>query len=482
MSRLLLGKFAVIATLVVLLLIPLSMVSGLISERDMRRQSVINEVQQTTSGAQRVTGPVLVIPYKLRTVETRAVQVWLTCGAEEHPDPGVVARARAICAKTEKTSGETVTVPTDQQTEVFSDEILAVPPDVLRIAGDVRVEALYRGRYEAHVYAATLHLSGSFAVDVGALANDDNVTFGDAYLALGVADVRGLRTSPSVKWREEPLAVVAGNDFSVIGNGVHAPLRGFDADTKASYPYELTFTVIGTQSLRFSPVGRDTKVELSADWPHPSFTGGMLPATRTVTDTGFQASWQTSWLATNMNRAFQSRNGSAMASQDFGVDFIQPINLYQQTTRATDYGILFVLLIFTAFFLFEVVARLPIHPVQYGLVGVMLATFYLVLIALSEHISFAAAYLAAASACVALAAFYVAHILRRWRRGLGFGALLAALYGALFVVLQSEDHALLLGAGLVFGAVAAVMVLTRRLDWYAVGSTVAAESPVGSGA
>lgn len=473
MKGVLIRKVVVIGLLVMGLMVPLSIVSSLVRERGGRRATVVEEIKASTSQAQRVAGPILVIPYKVRSMTTVSEDAWLTCGAEQHEQPAVVARARVACVKAKKMAGETIAVSIDVQKETYADLTLTLAPDVLRIAGDVAVKALHRGIYEALTYNSNLTLTGGFTVDLGELARNDNVTFGQPWLALGVADVRGLRASPQLRWQGKTVAVSAGNQLAMLGNGVHAALPPLKFKERATYEFAVTLGLLGTESLRFSPVGRDTTVQLAADWPHPSFNGGMLPAVRDVRSDGFDARWQTSWFATNMDRAVHDQNASAFGAQDFGVTLLQPINPYQQTLRAGDYGVLFVLLMFVAFFLFEIVAQLRIHPLQYGLVGAALATFYLLLIALSEHLPFATAYAISAGACALLCTFYLSYVLRHWRRGVAFGGLLGALYGALFGVLQSEDHALLLGATLVFVALTAVMVLTRRMDWYAVGSRVA---------
>jgi inner membrane protein len=168
----------------------------------------------------------------------------------------------------------------------------------------------------------------------------------------------------------------------------------------------------------------------------------------------------------------QSRQCDALQQYSLGVSFYQPVDLYQTVERSVKYGFLFILLTFAAFFLFEVLKRLAIHPIQYAFVGLALALFFLLLISLSEHLGFAAAYALASCACVALIGYYVGHVLRSLRLGLAFAGALAALYGLLYVLLRSEDHALLMGSLLVFVCVAAAMVATRRLDWYSVGANL----------
>ena len=290
-------------------------------------------------------------------------------------------------------------------------------------------------------------------------------------MAIGVSDVRGIRDAPAATWQGKPYASEPGCPLVALGPGVHVPLPGLDARHVGSYRFKLPLRLQGMERLQFTPLGKASRVSLTADWPHPSFFGRFLPSERTIHDDGFEASWQTSWYATNIHEGFQAlvdKKRSMSSAQDFGVLFIQPMDIYQQTERVTKYGVLFVLLTFVAFVLFELLRQLRIHPVQYALVGAAQALFYLLLIAMSEHVSFAIAYLVATTACVGVISFYLSFVLQHWRRGCSFGLALVVLYGSLFGIVRSEDNALMLGSALVFIALSGVMVLTRRLDWYAV--------------
>jgi inner membrane protein len=461
MFRSLFGKLAVIAGLMLLLLVPLEMVSGLVGERREQNAMVQTNIQESTSGPQRITGPVLVIPYRVHHVTKEKVKV-----PEE-----VMVVVQEDGQTREKPMIKVVWKEVTK--ESYSDHTVAVLPETLRIEGKAATTTLYRGIYEALTFAADTRLSGTFQLDVVALTRDPNATFGEPYVAVGVGDVRGIRNAPVLQWQGRDIAVEPGNAYASLGEGVHAPLAGLDLKAKGNYTFSLTLKLLGTASLHFTPLGKDTRVTLGADWPHPSFTGRFLPAQRQVRDDGFRAEWQTSWFATNMDREFGQRDLASVHAQDFGVAFIQPVDTYLQAERVTKYAVLFVLLTFTVFFLFEVLKHLRIHPMQYLLVGAALAMFYLLVIALSEHIEFAVAYASASAACVCLIGFYLAHVLQHWRRGFGVGALLGVLYATLFGLVQSEDNALLLGALLLFAMLAGLMVLTRRLDWYRVGRDVA---------
>ena len=222
---------------------------------------------------------------------------------------------------------------------------------------------------------------------------------------------------------------------------------------------------------------------MESDWPHPSFDGGFLPDDRSVTGQGFQANWQLSRFATGVGGTLDRLalgDTSPLGNLDFGVRFVKPVDVYQQSERAVKYGLLFVVLTFMTFMLFEVLKSLAVHPVQYALAGAAVALFFLLLLSLSEHVPFALAYTVASAGCIGLLAYYVGHVLRSVQRGLAFSGLLAVLYVVLYVLLQSEDYALLMGSLLLFGVLAAVMVITRRVDWYRIGeSERAPERPRG---
>lgn len=216
------------------------------------------------------------------------------------------------------------------------------------------------------------------------------------------------------------------------------------------------------------PVGDDTHIALRSSWPHPSFSGAFLPNERRVDAQGFDARWAVSSLASDAQR--QLRSDGAVESQAVTVSLVDPVDTYTQADRASKYGVLFVLLTFVGFILFELIKSLRIHPLQYLMVGLALAIFFLLLISLSEHIAFWKAYLVSAVACIGLQAVYLANVLGHWKRGLGFAALLTVLYGALYGLLVSENNALLMGSLLLFVILALAMWVTRRVDWYALGA------------
>ncbi len=441
----LLTRLLVIAAMMLALLIPLQMIDGLVRERQAQSRSVVQEIAESASGAQRLRGPLLVVPYRERKVVTEEVVV------QQDGKANTVVRSK----------------------ELFEDHERILQPATLQVAGAVRTDTLYRGLYQALTFTSQTKISGTFDLEIADLARDPSVTIGEVRLAVGVADVRGIRNTPRLRWQSTEVEFLPETGVSKLGQGIHAPIALAKLGTSGSAAFTLELELFGTEALSFSPVGKDTRVQVQANWPHPSFFGRALPSHREVRDTGFSADWHSTWLNAGGGRVTKDASDD---EQEFGVRFIQPVDQYLQTDRAMKYAILFVVLTFAGFFLFEVLRRLRVHPMQYGLVGAALAMFYLLLVALSEHLEFAVAYAIAGAACVGLIGFYVAHVLQHWLRGLGFAGLLGLLYGTLYALLQSEDNALLLGAGLLFAALAAVMVLTRRLDWYNL-ATPATEGP-----
>jgi inner membrane protein len=257
----------------------------------------------------------------------------------------------------------------------------------------------------------------------------------------------------------------------------------------------MAIEVVGTGDLAFAAVGDATHVALASDWPHPSFAGRFLPAPRSVGDRGFTAEWNLTSLATTAPQeaaagapacVFGDTPPESPAARErtrcvetFGVAFIDPVSPYTLSDRATKYGLLFIALTFVGVAAVEVMKRVRVHPIQYLLVGAAIAVFFLLLVSLSEHVAFGIAYLAASTACTLLLAFYGRFVLGGTGAGLAFGAAVAVLYGVLYALLQLEQNALVLGSMLLFAVIAAMMVATRHIDWYALFARMRSDaSPV----
>jgi inner membrane protein len=426
-----------IGALIFLFVIALTMIRGVVVERQSLQQQVENTVAESFAGDQTIVGPILVVP--------------------------IVERSTSQFVNDK---GKTITNVSEKKHE------LVYLPRSVRIDGDSNVEMRYKGIYKAMTYRWNAALDAEFEVpaNAGRSAKPADITVGNAYLAFGVADVRGLVQSPNVTWNGDVVRVENGARTNLIGDGVHVPLGAIDISKATTHKTKFTVALNGMRSLGFSPVARNTVVELKSSWPHPNFGGRFLPASKTITESGFNAKWEVAQLATNNASTLfatpSSSQGGRAQLESFRVHFIEPVNVYQQVERATKYGLLFIGLTFAAVFLFESLKQLRIHPIQYAFVGFALSLFFLLLLSLSEHIAFALAYAIASSACVLLIAYYLAFVLQSRARGAVFGVQLAVLYAVLYGLLLSEDNALIMGSILLFVLLAAVMIVTRKVDWY----------------
>ncbi len=348
-------------------------------------------------------------------------------------------------------------------------------PERFELDGQVQTELRARGIYQARLFHADNRINGHFSLPAQLGIKEDfaDYQFDAPFLAVGISDIRGIENALKLELDGQRLDFVPGTQVGWLGEGVRVTLPTLDTRNATELTFGFDLRLQGTGSLQVLPVGKASHVSLAANWPHPSFIGNFLPAKREINDQGFSADWQTSFFSTNlqeaMNRCVMGNDCEAFNGRSFGVSFIDPVDQYLKSDRAIKYALLFIVLTFAGFFLFEVLKSLAVHPVQYALVGVALAFFYLLLLSLSEHIGFALAYLLSASGCVLLIGFYVCHVLHSVRHGLSFTAGLAALYGLLYGLLSAEDYALLMGSLLLFGLLGVFMVLTRKLDWYGIG-------------
>lgn len=440
MNRSLTIKLGMIALLILLLLVPLMMIDGLIGDRQGRRDGVLEDIARSASYSQHLSGPLMVVPYR------KTVRQW-------------------------KTNAQT---NERYQESALERGYLYFLPERFELDGKVQTELRSRGIYEARLYHADNHISGHFALpeQLGITEDFDSYQFDQPFLSVGISDIRGIENALKLQLDDQALDFVPGSRLEWLGEGVSANLPMLDGKQATELNFAFDLRLQGTGQLEITPVGKSSSVQLSADWPHPSFIGNYLPVRREITDAGFSANWQASFFSTNLeealSRCLQASPCTDFTSRSFGVSFIEPVDQYLKSERAIKYALLFIGLTFAGFFLFEVLKNMAVHPIQYALVGVALAFFYLLLLSLSEHLGFALAYLLSAGACLSLIGFYVCNVLRSVRHGLGFTAGLAALYALLYGLLRAEDYALLMGSLLLFGLLGAFMVMTRKLDWYGV--------------
>ncbi|AJJ23843.1 cell envelope integrity protein CreD [Yersinia enterocolitica] len=424
-------KIAALLGLILLMMIPKEMLLNVINERSGYRQSVVDKVSDSTSRAQKILGPLIVVPYS----------EWIETEVDGKKQGQRVSRHRYLL------------------------------PEVMTVTGAPDVEVRQLGIYQAQVYQGELYFHGQFESSSLDDLEREGVTIGTPSLVLALSDSRGIQQISPLSLGNAKINFEPGAFLGRTAQGVHAPLT-IEQVRQGKFDVNFKLTLAGTNSLSVVPVGRSSELTLQSNWPHPNFVGEFLPLQRKVDEKGFRAHWSSNWLANSMNINFAGDNVRFDFDQlpAFTTSLIELVDHYQLTERAIKYAILFIGLTFFSFFLFESLTSLRVHPIQYLLVGAALVLFYLMLLAFSEHLGFTLAYIIASLSCSMLIAIYLSAVLGGWLRGALFASGLLLLYGVLFGLLQSEDNALLLGAGLLFIILAAVMLLTRRLDWYQVAS------------
>jgi len=364
-------------------------------------------------------------------------------------------------------------VPTRQVVERFDNRLLYVLPEHLNINGELSTETKQRGLFNVRSYVLNVSVKGDVKVPGGygnpKRLHSGQIRFGEPYVSVVLSDMRGVLEAPGLEWGGKQYPFEQGSVLPLDAtSGMHVTLAALPVeDGPVSLPFAFTLKLRGIESLDFIPAGKQTRVELSSPWQHPSFYGRFLPdpQSQQVGQEGFHALWTVDALASNVAESL-TKCRTISCYDSFGIKLMEPINIYSLSDRATKYGFLFVCLTFAAIFLFEILKNLAIHPAQYALVGLALAMFFLLLLSLSEHLAFVIAYLIAAAACVTLIGFYLSAVLHSGKRGLAAGVLLAGLFGSLYGLLESEDNALMLGSLLMFALLTLAMVTTRRLDWY----------------
>jgi len=438
MNKTLLQKGFAVGALGCVILIALYMVNGVIDDRQQYRDAAVKSIEASYAGPQILVGPVLVRPYT-QTTETA-----------ETNEEGI---KRTIVRKQELTATSF--------------------PRELSMHGAMLPSERRHGLYKVEVYELQGELKGHF--DVVDPQTEGTVVWGEPYLALSVNDVRGIIGRPKVLVNGIEETMIQGAPATAGWQpNLHVPLHGMPS-LKGHLDFAVDLNLAGTETLSVAPVGDTNFLELRSGWRSPLFAGQFLPRTRDVGNSGFHAAWEVSSLASGTQVQLEA---TPVKSIDLmSVSLTTLLDPYSLSNRAVKYGILFVMLTFGGFFIFEWMKQLPIHPIQYLLVGFGLAIFFLLLVSFSEHMAFGVAYLIASIGCIGLLAFYLSFVLRSTARGVGFGAMLTSFYAAIYGLLISEDNALILGSLLLFLLLAAVMVLTRKVDWYRGASETLQESP-----
>lgn len=418
-------KIVTLGGAILLLLIPLTMVRQIIVERSDYRDEVEDAIRQSTSGPQKMVGPLIAIP--------------LTELYTSLEDGKEIQRKRSY--------------------------IHFWLPESLVVEGNQNVEARKIGIYEGQVWHNDVSVKAEFNAERLSDLNHPNISIGKPFIVVGVGDARGIGVVKAPQVNGASLAVEPGTGLDGRAQGIHIPLP--DASwVEQNLSIALSLNLSGTGDFSVVPVGRNSEMTLTSNWPHPNFLGDFLPAKREISESGFKAQWQSSWFANNLGERFNDEKIGWLGMPAFSVAVATPADQYQLTDRATKYAILLIVLTFMSFFVLESMTNLRLHPMQYLLVGLSLVMFYLLLLALSEHIGFTAAWITASLVGALMNGVYLQAILQGWRNSILFTVALLGLDGVMWVLLRSQDSSLLLGTGVLLFALCGVMFLTRHLDWH----------------
>lgn len=449
-------KVVVVGVLTVLLLIPLSMISSLISERLDTKRSAELEITSKWSGDQMITGPVIVIPY-FQEIKLK------------------------------------------DKSEIVRKSLLLLPTE-MNIMANAKVEKRKRGIYDVSLYRSDLELTGILTLDdlVKTGIKPHQMYLDEARVIMGISDLKGIREGVvmqlgEIEYNFEPGIPVenlytdinttldkyyyerdAKSTLPNVSTGIFSAGLNLKLDSttmnllvRGSIPFTINLHLNGSQGLFIVPIGRTTTATILSDWVTPSFGGDFLPESHNITDNGFNAQWKVIDLNRSFGQTVDADNATAinqMATSAFGVKFIQSVDQYQQNKRSVKYAILIILLTFVVVFFIEVLKKKKVNPFQYLLVGLALVLFYSLLLSLSEIWGFNLAYIVAALMTTALIVLHMSSILRNRKLGLFIGALLTFLHLFVFILIQMESYALLVGSIGLFCILAVIMYFSKKLE------------------
>ncbi|MBX2829545.1 MAG: cell envelope integrity protein CreD [Flavobacteriaceae bacterium] len=428
------ARMLVVGFLLAVLLIPLEFVKGLITERSFRQQEVVREINDKWGNNVIFSGPILKVPYK--TYKEEKVYI-------------------------EKT----------KSFEIKTEEILNhayIFPEILDIDSQANIaeEPLQRGIYESVVYTADMNIYGNFPeIDLSDKdIKPEDIIWDKISVLIKTSNLKGIRTTLALNLGNESLAMNPKYSQSYMNTVESDITTSYGIDKNDALSFQLNMKVNGSESLKFIPIGKQTRVTMKSNWNSPSFDGNYLPEKREVTDDGFIASW----AVLQINRQFQQQFFNTLPDLlefAFGANLIIPVDEYQKSERTAKYGFMVIGLTLLVFLLIQLVSKIYIHPFQYIMIGLALVMFYTLLISISEHSSFLKAYSISALAVLGLITLYSRAILNGFRFPLLICASLASLYGFIYVIIQLENYALLVGSIGLFAILAVIMFASRKIDW-----------------
>lgn len=438
----LMARLVIAGVLILISLIPLGFVGELVNERGRLYNSVSDRMTEEWSGAQRLAGPVLTIPYKYEATVTERVE--------------------------NKKTGEFKYI----EKQVTKSKILVLLPDDLKIKSNLQTRELKRGIYKVPIYDSNHEIKGHFSwPDVSLLNNQpETILWDKAKISFLITSTRGVAGGTSFQWQDKGVNLSSGNGISNLKlGGVHATLKLSDNFKSQPSTFIFDLNLRGSKQINFAPTGRNSQIALEGDWPHPSFDGKLLPTERAITDTEFSSQWDVTHLSRSYAQ-FDDLEATAVPQYFmevnnfyFGTDLFQAVDLYTLLERTIKYGALFIALTFFSVFILEFVSGQRLHWLQHLIIGGALSMFYLAVLALSEHISFGAAYAVGVIVISSMIGIYTWIVMRKITYGVGIAGLVTTFYVILFSILQMEDYALLIGTIMLLVFLSVGMFITRKL-------------------
>ena len=423
-------KLIVVCGLAVAMIVPALFVWALIADRTQRESEVIRDISDHVGGQQTFLGPVLAIPY---------------------------------------------TVASQTSDRTAKQGMYLVFPARGSAAVKTSIEERHRSLFRVPVFQADVRFDAAFDLTgvPAAAPPEAQLDWSRAEILVGVSDARGAMTEATITAEGKSGTLAPAAIAQTMPLGEQSPLRltlfGAHLDVArpdAQFNVSSVLKFSGAQRIAVLAYGKTTQVKMQGDWPSPGFDGGFLPASRSVTDSGFTAEWSVPFIARGVRAEGPSESITGLEGTALGVSFVEMADPYQSVTRSLKYVPLFLGLVFLSYFIFEVTAGKRVHPAQYMLVGIAQIIFYLLLLSFAERIGFDFGFLLAGAATVGLLSANAGWIFASRVQGARALVVFTLLYVLIYLLLRLEDNALLVGAIASFAAVAAAMYFTRRLDWY----------------
>jgi len=412
-------RIILIASIIILLIIPLLMVQSLITDRQNYRQEAVNEISKSWAGMQSIAGPIITIKRKVQKADSKGEKFFV----------------------------------------ISNDYYL---PETLKIDVEVAPEKRYKGIYEVMLYKSKIKMSGT--IDFSKLKekyNDEIID--ESYISFNVEDLRGIQKDAELILDGKKYKLTPGLKDKVFRNGFYSDLVLSEQNLPKNFEIEIELN--GMENLEFVPLGKFTEVNMKSSWNNPSFAGAFLPLSREITEDGFTAQWKVNYFNRSYPQEWENKTYDPFTSA-FGVKLLVPVDEYQKTMRTSKYGLMIIILTFLSFFMIELFSKKVIHPIQYLLVGLALIIFYSILLAISEYILFQYSYLISSLLIIALIGFYAKSIYQSTQISFIISVMLMMFYGFMYVILQLKDYSLLIGNIALFIILAAIMFFTRKINWF----------------